>query len=137
MSNGKPVFHDERKQRWSATRRTLEIGGAAFAVLLVILAFGAFGSLKLQNPLWPAPKPNVHPLKTKAKPAKLVSSRPGRKRRVAALGKVPENYDPIQAAFYVSWDPTSFASLQQNYRHLDLLIPEQLHAISPDGRILV
>ena len=136
MSDGKPVFHDERKQRWSVTRRTLEVGGAVFAVLLVVLAFGAFGHLNIQNPLWPAYKPNVHPLKAKAKPAKVVVSRPGRKRRVAALGKVPENYDPIQAAFYVSWDSTSFASLRQNYRHLDLLIPEQMHAIYADGRII-
>ena len=135
MSDGKPVFHDERKRRWSATRRTLEISAATFAVLLVVLAFGAFGHLNLQNPLLPALKPTVHPLKTKARPPKPAPTRPGRKRRVAALGKVPENYDPIQAAFYVSWDSTSFASLQQNYRHLDLLIPEQLHAISEDGHI--
>ena len=135
MSDGKPVFHDERKQRWSATRRTLEISGAALAVLLFVLAFGAIGNISLGNPVWPAFKPTVHPIKAKAKASKPAITRTGRKRRVAALGKVPENYDPIQAAFYVSWDSTSFASLQQNYRHLDLLIPEELHAISPEGRV--
>jgi len=135
MSDGKPVFHDERKQRWSVTRRTLEISGAVLAVLVAVLAFGAFGHLYLQSPLLPASKPNVHPLRAKGKTAKAIASRPGRKRRVAALGKVPENYDPIQAAFYVSWDPTSFASLRENYRHLDLLIPEQMHAIFSDGGI--
>jgi len=135
MPDRKPVFHDERKQRWSATRRTLEIGGAAFTVLLLVLVFGTIGHISLGDPAWPAFKPTVHPLKVKGKPAKA-PVRQGRKRRVAALGKVPENYDPIQAAFYVSWDSTSFASLQQNYRHLDLLIPEELHAISPDGRVI-
>jgi cellulose synthase/poly-beta-1,6-N-acetylglucosamine synthase-like glycosyltransferase/peptidoglycan/xylan/chitin deacetylase (PgdA/CDA1 family)/spore germination protein YaaH len=135
MADGKPVFHDERTQRWSVTRRTLEISGAVLAVLLIVLAAGAVGNLSLGNPVWPAFKPTVHPIKSKAKLVKAAVTRPGRKRRVAALGKVPEHYDPIQAAFYVSWDSTSFASLRQNYRHLDLLIPEELHAISPDGRV--
>ncbi len=135
MSDGKPVFHDERRQRWSVTRRALEIGGAALAVLVAVLAVGAVGNLSLGNPVWPAFKPTIHSIKAKTKSTKVALSRPGRKRRVAALGKAPENYDPIQAAFYVSWDSTSFASLRENYKHLDLLIPEELHAIYPDGHL--
>ena len=135
MADGKPVFHDERTQRWSVTRRTLEISGGVLAVLLIVLVVGAVGYVNLGNPVWPAFKPTIHAIKAKPKLVKTPVTRPGRKRRVAALGKVPENYDPIQAAFYVNWDSTSFASLRQNYRHLDLLIPEELHAISPDGRI--
>jgi len=135
MSDGKPVFHDERRQRWSVTRRALEIGGAALAVLVAVLAVGAVGNLSLGNPVWPAFKPTIHSIKPKARPVKVAITRPGRKRRVAALGKVPENYDPVQAAFYVSWDPTSFASLRDNYKHLDLLIPEELHAIFTDGHL--
>jgi len=136
MADGKPVFHDERQQRWSVTRRTLEIGGAALALLLIVLGVGVFGNLPLPAALLPAQKPNMHPIKAKLRGVKLTSARPGRKRRVAALGKVPENYDPVQAAFYVSWDSTSLASLQQNYKHLDLLIPEQLHAIFEDGHVI-
>ena len=135
MSDGKPVFHDERRKRWSVTRRAMEIGGAALAVLLAVLSVGALGNLSLGNPVWPAYKPTVHSVKARPKPAKAVVTRPGRKRRVASLGKQPENYDPIQAAFYVSWDATSFASLRENYKHLDLLIPEELHAIAADGQV--
>ena len=61
--------------------------------------------------------------------------RPNRKPKVAALGKVPQNYDPLRAAFYVEEDPTSFASLQAHYHDIDLLIPESLHAVSADGRL--
>ncbi|HUK54577.1 MAG TPA: glycosyltransferase [Candidatus Binatia bacterium] len=136
MADGKPVFHDERHQRWSLTRRTVELGGAAFALLLVVLGVGVFGKLQLPEAILPAQKPTLHATKPKAKSAKAALARLGRKKRVAALGKVPDNYDPIQAAFYVSWDSTSFASLQQNYRHLDLLIPEELHAISADGSLI-
>ena len=54
---------------------------------------------------------------------------------MAALGKVPQNYDPLRAAFYVSDDYTSLASLELHYRDLDLLIPEALHAVSADGKL--
>ena len=43
---------------------------------------------------------------------------------------MPATYDPLRAAFYVSWDPTSLAALQQHYRDIDLLIPERLHSIT-------
>ena len=59
----------------------------------------------------------------------------GRKRKVAALGKLPQNYDPLRAAFYVADDPTSLASLKLHYHDIDLLIPEALHASSADGRL--
>jgi peptidoglycan-N-acetylglucosamine deacetylase len=59
----------------------------------------------------------------------------GRKRKVAALGRVPQNYDPLRAAFYVSDDYTSLASLQLHYHDIDVLIPEALHAISAGGKL--
>src|SRR6185312_7802396 len=58
-----------------------------------------------------------------------------RHRKVANLGVVPQNYEPLRAAFYVSDDYTSLASLQQHYRDIDLLIPETLHAVAADGHV--
>ena len=68
-----------------------------------------------------------------------MSAREGRKRRIANIGQVPAAYDPLRAAFFVSWDPNSLASLKKHYRDdklkdIDLLMPEQLHAVSSDGR---
>ena len=48
---------------------------------------------------------------------------------------MPANYDPLRIAFYVSWDPSSLASLQQHFHDIDLLVPEQLHAVSANGRL--
>ncbi len=137
MPNRKPVFYDEQQGRWRVTRRTLEISGALFAVLLVVFCISILIQPDLTNHLVPDRKPGLHAVNSKKPPRKPSNARPGRRRRVAALGKAPENYDPIQAAFYVSWDPTSLASLRQNYRHLDLLIPELLHATSPDGALAI
>jgi len=63
--------------------------------------------------------------------------REGRHRRVARIGQVPAGYDPLRAAFFVSWDANSLASLKKHYKDLDLLMPEQLHAVTPDGAITV
>jgi len=38
---------------------------------------------------------------------------------------------------FVSWDPNSLASLKKHYKDIDLLIPEQLHAVSADGALTI
>ncbi len=48
---------------------------------------------------------------------------------------MPTSYDPLRAAFYVSWDPSSLAALQQHFRDIDVLIPERLHSVTASGRL--
>jgi cellulose synthase/poly-beta-1,6-N-acetylglucosamine synthase-like glycosyltransferase/peptidoglycan/xylan/chitin deacetylase (PgdA/CDA1 family) len=84
--------------------------------------------------LLPDTKPGYRPLKAKKK---ALPVREGRRRRVANLGTVPASYDPLRAAFFVSWDPNSMASLKKHYKDIDLIIPEQLHSVTPDGAITV
>ena len=134
MKERKPIFYDERRRRWVLTRRVLEISGVVFTLLLVIFFLAVITRPNLPELLLPETRPALHAVRTK-QAAKPVPTRIGRRRRVAALGKVPEKYDPLRAAFHVSWDPGSLASLQRHYRDIDLLIPEALHAVSPDGRL--
>src|SRR5207302_4263063 len=91
-------------------------------------------SVELPAGLLPDTEPAYHALKSKKKP---VSAREGRHRRVANIGTVPASYDPLRAAFFVSWDPNSLASLKKHYKDIDLLIPEQLHAVTPDGALTI
>lgn len=111
----------------------LEIGGIGFTFVLTIFFIGVVKKPDLPSLLLPRVT-NYHALQKKAGPKPL---RPGRRRRVAALGKVPEKYDPLRAAFYVSWDPNSLSSLQDHFKNIDLLIPEQLHAVTADGSLSV
>src|SRR6202008_2032780 len=85
--------------------------------------------------LVPDTRPAYHSVKKKN--VKPVVLREGRHIRVARIGKVPAKYDPLRAAFFVSCDPNSLASLKKHYKDLDLLIPEQLHAVTPDGAVTV
>lgn len=135
MKERRPIFYDAEKVRWRWTRRVLEISGALLTLLLLYFFITVARSVDLPSSLLPDTRPTYHSVKKK--PAKPVVLREGHRRRVANIGKVPESYDPVRTAFYVSWDPNSLASLKKHYKALDLLIPEQLHAVSPDGAITV
>jgi len=135
MKERKPIFYDAEKVRWKRTRRILEISGALLTLLLVYFFLTIAGSVELPSSLLPDTRPAYHSLKKK--PLKPVVYREGRRKRVAEIGKIPEKYDPLRAAFFVSWDPNSLASLKKHYKDIDLLMPEQLHAVTPDGAITV
>jgi peptidoglycan-N-acetylglucosamine deacetylase len=99
MVERKPIFYDQERRRWRRTRRVLEIIGGLFTIILVIFTINVFRKPELPDILAAATHWNVHALPKQTK-AKTVPR--GRKRKVAALGKVPQNYDPLRAAFYVS-----------------------------------
>jgi len=104
-----------------------------FYVLLITFFISVLGQSQLPEPLLPTNRNALHPVVEKNR-THIALKRTGRRRRVAALGEVPARYDPVRAAFYVSWDPTSLAALQQHFHDIDLLIPERLHSITAEGR---
>ncbi|HXX71564.1 MAG TPA: glycosyltransferase, partial [Candidatus Acidoferrum sp.] len=133
MAEGKPIFYDQERRRWRRTRLALEVAGSLFTLVLVIFLANVVRNPELPNLLRPDTHEGLHALPSKQKTGVV---RRSRKRKVAALGHVPQNYDPLRAAFYVSDDYTSLASLQLHYHDLDLLIPEALHAVSADGTLV-
>jgi peptidoglycan-N-acetylglucosamine deacetylase len=134
MKERSPIFYDAERVRWRRTRRVMEISGVLLTLLLAYFFVTIAVSVELPAGLLPDTKPGYHPLKIKKK---VVPVREGRKRRVQNIGSIPASYDPVRAAFYVSWDPNSIASLKKHYKDIDLLIPEQLHAVTPDGAMTV
>jgi peptidoglycan-N-acetylglucosamine deacetylase len=132
MPERKPIFYDEERRRWRRTRHVLELAGAFFTLLLVIFLINVGRNPDLPDILRADTHGGLHSIRARVK---AKTTRQGRRRKVAALGKIPQNYDPLRAAFYVSYDSTSLASLQLHYHDLDLLIPEMMHAVSPDGRL--
>jgi peptidoglycan-N-acetylglucosamine deacetylase len=133
MKERRPIFYDADKVRWRRTRRVLEISGVLLTLLLVYFFVTVARSVELPSALLPDTRPTYRATKkVKAPPA-----RPGGHNRVARIGSIPAGYDPLRAAFFVSWDPNSLASLKRHYKDLDLLIPEQLHAVSADGSLTI
>jgi peptidoglycan-N-acetylglucosamine deacetylase len=134
MKERGPIFYDAGRVRWRLARRVMEVTGALLTLLLAYFFVTIAVSVELPAGLLPDTKPGYHALKAKKK---TVPVREGRHRRVANIGTVPASYDPLRAAFFVSWDPNSLASLKKHYKDIDLLIPEQLHAVTPDGAITI
>lgn len=132
MPERKPIFYDQDRRRWRRTRRVLEISGGLFTFLLIIFLINVVRNPDLPDILR-ADSRGLHAIRprTKSKPIR------SRKHKIAALGKLPQNYDPLRAAFYVPYDPNSFASLQLHYHDIDVLIPEELHTITPDGSLAI
>ena len=134
MKERGPIFYDAERVRWRRTRRVMEVTGVLLTLLLAYFFVTIAVSVELPAGLLPDTKPKYQALKSKKKPG---PTREGRHRRVANIGTLPASYDPLRAAFFVSWDPNSLASLKKHYKDIDLLIPEQLHAVSADGALTV
>ena len=136
MPERKPIFYDQDRRRWRRTRRVLEAAGAFFTLVLVVFLVNVIRKPDLPDILRADTRGGLHAVRGKqTKPVKPV--RQGRRRKIAALGKIPNNYDPLRAGFYVSWDPTSLASFEQHIHDIDLLIPEVLHSVTADGALQV
>jgi peptidoglycan-N-acetylglucosamine deacetylase len=134
MKERRPIFYDADKVRWRRTRRVLEVSGILLTLLLVYFFVTVARSVELPSALLPDTRPTY---RAALKKVKAAATRGNRHSRVARIGQIPNGYDPLRAAFFVSWDPNSLASLKKHYKDLDLLIPEQLHAVSADGAITV
>src|SRR5258707_560489 len=134
MKERGPIFYDAERVRWRRTRRVMEISGVLLPFLLAYFSVPIAVSVEFPAELLPDAKPAYRALKSKKKP---VPAREGRHRRVANIGSVPASYDPLRAAFFVSWDANSLASLKKHYKDIDLLIPEQLHAVTADRALTV
>src|ERR1700736_5060542 len=134
MKQHGPIFYDADRVRWRRTRRILEIAGILLTISLAYFFATIAVGVNLPSGLFSYSKPNYRALKLKKNPK---PTRFGRSGRIAGPTVMPANYDPLRAAFFVSWDPNSLASLQSHYKEIDLLIPEQLHAVTPDGAMTV
>jgi cellulose synthase/poly-beta-1,6-N-acetylglucosamine synthase-like glycosyltransferase/spore germination protein YaaH/peptidoglycan/xylan/chitin deacetylase (PgdA/CDA1 family) len=134
MHERKPIFYDQERHRWRRTRRVLEIAGGLFTLVLVIFLINVGRNPELPDILRADTRGGLHAIRTHLPLPKPKTTR-GRKRKIAALGKVPQNYDPLRAAFYEEDDASSLGSLQLHYRDIDLLIPDSLHAAWTDGHL--
>ena len=91
MPERKPIFYDQERRRWRRTRRVLEITGGLFTLILVVFLVNVFRKPELPDILSAATHWNLHALPAKLKPKTVTR---GRKRKIAALGKLPAELRP-------------------------------------------
>src|SRR6201994_72663 len=135
----KQIFYDPQRKRWKRLRRVfdlLALFGAITGILFIVgmLRIRPMRGLDLQsatkryralsNP--PAPE-----LSTREK----LNQSAHRKSDLKPSDVVLNTNEGLRAAFYTDVDPASYASLKQHIKEIDLLFPEWLHVITPDGHL--
>ena len=108
-------------------------------VLGLIFVIGLLRIKPLPELLLATPKRNYKALS--APPTPLL--RPGQKLLRSAHRQtdlkpsdVPLNSgEGLRAAYYVDYDPASYSSLKQHIHQIDLLFPDWLHVVTPDGAL--
>ncbi|MCU1286353.1 MAG: polysaccharide deacetylase [Acidobacteriales bacterium] len=130
----KPIFYDPDRRRWKRLRTLLDFVGIVITIVIVVFLISTLRSETLPNLLLPDQRKPYHALKEKEKASRRnVAKKPpkstGGNAEAGTIGDGP------RAAFYVQWDAGSFSSLKQYYPQIDILFPEWLHVLTPDGRV--
>jgi cellulose synthase/poly-beta-1,6-N-acetylglucosamine synthase-like glycosyltransferase/peptidoglycan/xylan/chitin deacetylase (PgdA/CDA1 family)/spore germination protein YaaH len=135
----KQVFYDPQRKRWKRLRRVFDVlallgalTGILFIVGLVTMKPTRGLDLRsatkkyraLSNP--PAPE-----LTTKEK----LNRSAHRKTDLKPSDVVLNQGEGLRAAFYTDVDPASYASFKLHVKQIDLLFPEWLHVVTPDGSL--
>src|SRR4051812_41175257 len=136
----KPVFYDPRRARWKRVRIFSNILGVFVTLLIVFFIYSAISGVRLPELLLQAQKRPYHALKEKErekeKERRRLAARHGHRKSKVAPSQVRLNAEEgIRAAYYVDWDAASFSSLREYARQIDLLFPDWLHVLTPDGHL--
>src|SRR5882672_3044257 len=132
-----PVFYDPDRKRWGRLRILFSVLGAIISALVLFFIITVFVQadplprvlMKEQKRSLRAIKEIEHRHRTKAKNT--------HRKTTAPPSDVVLNTDEgIRAAYYVTWDAASFVSLKEYYPQIDILFPEWLHVLTPDGNML-
>jgi len=136
-----PVFYDPRQARWKRIRRLFDIAGISIMLVVIFFIYNALRGEALPSLIWPAQKKPYHALKENEKE----KAREKRRKLAAQRGRAKAKPNPslvklnseegVRAAFYAPWDAASFSSLREYARQVDLLYPDWLHVLTPDGHL--
>src|SRR3984893_12110060 len=135
-----PVFYDPRRARWKVLRRVIDVSAVAFSLLVIFFVYTALRDEPLPELLFSPQKRAFKAIRENEKQKardrlKKVANRTHRKTKLAPSQVKLNQQEGIRAAFYVPWDAGSFSSLRDFAHQIDLLYPDWLHVLTPDGRL--
>ena len=135
-----PVFYDPRRARWKRLRRMFDIVAVLASALIIFFVYTALRDELLPELLLPPQKRPFKAFKESEKEKardrqRKLAARSHRKSKLAASQVKLNQEEGIRAAFYVPWDAASFSSLRDYARQIDILYPDWLHVLTPDGKL--
>src|SRR5215471_9384341 len=132
----KPIFYDPQRKRWGRLRTLFNVLGVVITSLVVFFIVTVFFTpARLPHLGLPVLKRNLRAIKEREHRHKPVVKGTHRKTKAAPSEVVLNADEGIRAAYYVTWDAASFVSLKEYYPQIDILFPEWLHVLTPDGNL--
>lgn len=134
----RPIFYDPERKRWKRVRRIFDVVAVVSTIVMIVLLINVLRREPLPNLLLPTQKRNYKPIHDSYRGHSWKADRRAAQRRHGHLRSADAalNSDKgLSAAYYVNYDPASYASLRRHVRQIDLLFPLWLHVITPDGRL--
>ncbi len=133
----KQVFFDPQRKRWKRLRLMQNVLVLLGLLLGTIFIVGLMRMKPLPELPFDTQKRNYRAL---SNPALLKA---GQKLRRSAHRKTDlkpsdvrlNSGEGLRAAYYVEWDAASYSSLKQHIKQIDLLFPEWLHVLTPNGSL--
>ncbi len=117
-------------------RILLSVLGAIISSLVLFFIITVFvQSDPLPHVLMPEQKRNLRALKEREHRKRPSTKNTHRKTKSSPSQVVLNTDEGIRAAYYVTWDAASFVSLKEYYPQIDILFPEWLHVLTPDGHL--
>ncbi len=134
----KQVFFDPQRKRWKRLRRIFDILAVLGVVVGILFLIGLLRMTPLPELLLATPKPNLTPVQLEAMPVRGAQKPkvPTHRKTTKRPSEITLNSgEGLRAAYYVEDDPASYSSLKQHIRQIDLLFPEWIHVVTPDGSL--
>jgi peptidoglycan-N-acetylglucosamine deacetylase len=134
----KQVFYDPNLTRWKRLRRITDVAFLIATVVGIVFIFSVVKGERLPDLLMPVQQHNYRALKQRRIGDKLRKSldRPSHRRSHIPPSEVTMNEgEGLRAAFYTNDEP-SYSSLKQHIHQIDMLFPDWLHVVSPDGNLV-
>jgi cellulose synthase/poly-beta-1,6-N-acetylglucosamine synthase-like glycosyltransferase/peptidoglycan/xylan/chitin deacetylase (PgdA/CDA1 family)/spore germination protein YaaH len=139
LATNKQVFYDPQRKRWKRLRRVFDILALLGAIVGIFFVVGLLrmkpgsgldlrSATKRYRALSTPPAPELN---TREK----LNRSAHRKSDLKPSDVVLNQGEGLRAAFYTDADPASYASFKQHVKQIDLLFPEWLHVVTPDGNL--
>ena len=135
----KPVFYDPQRKRWKRLRRIFDSMALFATVVGVLFIVGLLRMKPMQGlDLRSATKRYraLYQPKPELKSKEKLNHSKHRRSDVEPSDVTLNQGEGLRAAFYTDADPASFASFKAHIKQIDLLFPEWLHVVTPDGSLV-
>ncbi|WP_263378149.1 polysaccharide deacetylase family protein [Granulicella paludicola] len=135
----KPVFYDPQRKRWKRLRRIFDSVALVATVVGILFIVGLLRMKPMRGlDLRSATKRYraLYQPKLELKSKEKLNHSSHRRTDLKPSDVVLNKGEGLRAAFYSDTDPASFASFKAHVKQIDLLFPEWLHVVTPDGSVV-